>query len=149
MTKERILLKAIMAGVFIGIAGLIYVSVENKALGAVLFSFGLLMVVTKGYYLYTGKVGYLIPYEKGYVWLLVKTFFGNLLGIGLVGLLFKFTGKVDLIEQAAQIGELKLASTWYQTLILAIFCGMMMYVGVQGYKTMKLDLMKVLVVILQ
>jgi len=147
MTKERILLKAIMAGIFIGIAGLIYVSVENKVLGAVLFSFGLLMVVTKGYYLYTGKVGYLIPYEKGYVWLLVKTFFGNLLGIGLVGLLFKFTGKVDLIEQAAQIGELKLSSTWYQTLILAIFCGMMMYVGVQGYKTMKLDLMKVLVVI--
>ena len=30
-----------MAGVFIGIAGLIYLSVLNKTLGAILFSFGL------------------------------------------------------------------------------------------------------------
>jgi len=147
MTKERILLNAVMAGLFIGLAGLIYLSVENKVIGAVLFSFGLLMVVSKGYFLYTGKVGYLIPYEKGYVWLLVKTFLGNVIGIGLVGLLYQFSGKSDVIDQAALLSLTKLESTWYQTLILAIFCGMLMYVAVQGYKVMKLDLMKVLVVI--
>lgn len=147
MTKERILLNAVMAGLFIGLAGLIYLSVENKVIGAVLFSFGLLMVVSKGYFLYTGKVGYLIPYEKGYVWLLVKTFMGNVIGIGLVGLLYQFSGKSDVIDQAALLSLTKLESTWYQTLILAIFCGMLMYVAVQGYKVMKLDLMKVLVVI--
>lgn len=147
MTKERILLNAVMAGLFIGLAGLIYLSVENKVIGAVLFSFGLLMVVSKGYFLYTGKVGYLIPYEKGYVWLLVKTFMGNVIGIGLVGLIYQFSGKSDVIDQAALLSLTKLESTWYQTLILAIFCGMLMYVAVQGYKVMKLDLMKVLVVI--
>jgi nitrite transporter NirC len=147
MTKERILLNAVMAGLFIGLAGLIYLSVENKVIGAVLFSFGLLMVVSKGYFLYTGKVGYLIPYEKGYVWLLVKTFLGNVIGIGLVGLIYQFSGKSDVIDQAALLSLTKLESTWYQTLILAIFCGMLMYVAVQGYKVMKLDLMKVLVVI--
>lgn len=148
MIKERILLKAMMAGIFIGIAGLIYLSVENKVLGAVLFSFGLLMVVTKGYFLYTGKVGYLLPYSKGYLLILGKTILGNIVGIGLVGLLFRFSGQEAIIDQAALIVTSKLDRTWYQTLILAVFCGMMMYVGVQGYKVMKLDLMKVFVVIL-
>lgn len=148
MIKERILLKAMMAGIFIGIAGLIYLSVENKVLGAVLFSFGLLMVVTKGYFLYTGKVGYLLPYSKGYLLILGKTILGNVIGLGLVGLLFRFSGQEAIIDQAALIVTSKLDRTWYQTLILAVFCGMMMYVGVQGYKVMKLDLMKVFVVIL-
>lgn len=148
MQKERVLMKAMMAGIFIGIAGLIYLSVDNKVLGAILFSFGLLMVVTKGYFLYTGKVGYLLPYSKGYLLILGKTILGNIVGIGMVGLLFRFSGQETVINQALTIVGAKLGNTWYQTLILAIFCGMMMYVGVQGYKAMKIDLMKVLVVIL-
>lgn len=147
MIKERVLMKAMMAGIFIGVAGLIYLSVENKVLGAILFSFGLLMVVSKGYFLYTGKVGYLLPYSKGYLLVLGKTIVGNLVGIGMVGLLFRFSGQELVINQAAQMIQLKLANAWYETLILAIFCGMMMYVGVQGYKAMKLDLLKVLIVI--
>lgn len=147
MMKERVLMKAMMAGIFIGIAGLIYLSVENKVLGAVLFSFGLLMVVSKGYYLYTGKVGYLLPYTKGYLTILVKTIIGNVIGIGLVGLLFRFSGQESVIDQAVLIVSSKLDRMWYQTFILSIFCGMMMYVGVQSYKTMTLDILKVLIVI--
>ncbi len=149
MIKEQyIFLKAIMAGVFIGIAGLIYLSVLNKTLGAILFSFGLLMVVTKGYFLYTGKVGYLLPYSKGNITVLIKTLIGNLFGIGLIGVLFRFSGQTDIINQAISITSYKLGNLWYETLILSIFCGMMMYVGVQGFKTMKIDLMKVFIVIL-
>lgn len=148
MGHERVMLKAIMAGVFIGLAGLIYLSVADKVLGAILFSFGLLMVVTKGYYLYTGKVGYLLPYEKGYIMILAKTILGNLLGIGIVGILFRFSGQDALMNQAMDLVSIKLANTWYETLILSIFCGMMMYVGVQGYKAMKLDGMKILIVML-
>lgn len=148
MKEERVLLKAIMAGVFIGLAGLIYLSVIDKVLGAILFSFGLLMVVTKGYYLYTGKVGYLLPYSKGYLMILGKTLLGNLIGIGTIGILFRFSGQDHLITQAFDLVSAKLSNSWYETLILSIFCGMLMYVGVQGYKTMKLDGMKILIVIL-
>lgn len=148
MKQEHIILKAIMAGVFIGLAGLIYLSVADKVLGAILFSFGLLIVVSKGYYLYTGKVGYLLPYSKGYLMILGKTLLGNLIGIGMVGILFRFSGQNHLITQAYDLVSLKLANSWYETLVLAIFCGMMMYVGVQGYKAMKLDGMKILIVIL-
>jgi nitrite transporter NirC len=148
MFKNSIFAKACLAGLFIGIAGLIYLSVENKVIGAILFSFGLLMVVTKGYYLYTGKVGYLLPYTKGYLVVLLKTLLGNIVGIGFVGLLFRFAGIQSVIDAAETLSLAKLDHLWYETLILAIFCGMMMYVGVQGYKAMKLDIMKVLIVIL-
>jgi nitrite transporter NirC len=148
MFKNSIFAKACLAGLFIGIAGLIYLSVDNKVIGAILFSFGLLMVVTKGYYLYTGKVGYLLPYTKGYLVVLLKTLLGNIVGIGFVGLLFRFAGIQSVIDAAETLSLAKLDHLWYETLILAIFCGMMMYVGVQGYKAMKLDIMKVLIVIL-
>lgn len=148
MFKNSIFAKACLAGLFIGIAGLIYLSVDNKVIGAILFSFGLLMVVTKGYYLYTGKVGYLLPYTKGYLIVLLKTLLGNIVGIGFVGLLFRFAGIQSVIDAAETLSLAKLDHAWYETLILAVFCGMMMYVGVHGYKVMKLDIMKVLIVIL-
>lgn len=145
---KNVMLKAIMAGLFIGIAGLIFLSVENKVIGSVLFSFGLLMVVSKGYYLYTGKVGYLLPYEKGYLLILGKTLLGNFIGITTVGLLFRFSGMTEVIVQANEIFNLKVGNLWYETLVLAILCGMMMYIGVQSYKVMKIDLLKVLMVMM-
>ncbi len=145
---KNVMLKAIMAGLFIGIAGLIFLSVENKVIGSVLFSFGLLMVVSKGYYLYTGKVGYLLPYEKGYLLILGKTLLGNFIGITTVGLLFRFSGMTEVIVQANEIFNLKIGNLWYETLVLAILCGMMMYIGVQSYKVMKIDLLKVLMVMM-
>jgi formate transporter len=137
-----------MAGLFIGIAGLIFLSVENKIIGSILFSFGLLMVVSKGYYLYTGKVGYLLPFEKGYLLVLGKTLFGNFIGITAVGLLFRFSGMTEVITSANELFLLKTNNLWYETFILSIFCGMMMYIGVQSFKVMKLEILKVLMVII-
>lgn len=148
MANKKVVIKAILAGIFIGIAGLIYLSVEDKTIGAILFSFGLLMVVSKGYFLYTGKVGYLLPYEKGYLLVLLKTILGNIVGIGAVGLIYRFSGQTLVIEAAHSLAIIKLEKTWYQALILSIFCGMMMYVGVQSYKTMAIDVLKVLMVVL-
>ncbi len=145
---KNVMIKAIMAGLFIGIAGLIFLSVENRVVGSVLFSFGLLVVVAKGYYLYTGKVGYLLPYEKGYLFILGKTLLGNFIGITSVGLLFRFSGMTEIITSANELFNLKIANLWYETLVLAILCGMMMYIGVQSYKVMKLDLLKVLMVMM-
>jgi len=147
MNENHIILRAVMAGLFIGIAGLIFLSVENKTLGALLFSFGLLMVVSKGYFLYTGKVGYALPYQKGYLNILLKTLLGNIIGIGAVGLIFQLSGMTEVITSAEMIFISKLSKTWYEAFILAIFCGMMMYVGVNGYKKYDNPILKVLIVI--
>ena len=54
----RIFIKAVYAGFMIGIGGIVYLSVENRVVGSLLFSFGLLTIVTQGFYLYTGKIGF-------------------------------------------------------------------------------------------
>lgn len=49
---------SIYAGLMIGIGGYVYLSVDSKIIGAFIFSFGLLTIVTQKFYLYTGKVGF-------------------------------------------------------------------------------------------
>jgi nitrite transporter NirC len=122
--------------------------VDNPIIGALFFSFGLLVILSRGYYLYTGKVGYLLPYEKGYLVMLLKTLLGNAVGIFAVARLFRFTGVQAVIDRGVMIYDLKLENTFYQTFILAVFCGMMMYIAVDSYKKAKLDSLKVLLVIM-
>lgn len=45
-TKEYI--KAILAGMMIGLSGFVYLSVENKIVGSFLFSFGLITILSQG-----------------------------------------------------------------------------------------------------
>ena len=58
MDKIKIFIKSIYAGFMIGVGGIVYLSLDNKAIGSLLFSFGLLTIVTQGFYLYTGKIGF-------------------------------------------------------------------------------------------
>ena len=44
-----IFVNAILAGIFIGMAGTVFLSVENRVIGAFLFGFGLLTIVCYGY----------------------------------------------------------------------------------------------------
>ena len=50
--------KSILAGILIGLGVLINSQSECHALGALLFSFGLLTIIQMQLYLYTGKIGY-------------------------------------------------------------------------------------------
>ena len=63
ITKES-WLKSILAGLFIGIGGIAYLSVENKVVGAALFAVGLFTICTLGYNLYTGKLCYILDSDK-------------------------------------------------------------------------------------
>jgi formate transporter len=146
-THQNVFLKAIMAGVYIGIAGLIYLSLDNKIIGSLMFSFGLLVVVTRGYYLYTGKVGYLLPYQKGYLLILLKTLLGNMIGIASIAFLFRLTGITSVVSDASLLYDGKLGNLWYETLVLSIFCGMMMYIAVDSFAKVKHDFAKIMVLV--
>lgn len=144
---SKMFIRAILAGFYIGIAGVVYLSVENKVLGSLLFSSGLLLVVTKDYYLYTGKAGYLIPYEKGYLKVLLKTILGNIIGISTVGFLYLLTKNNDIMFHTETIIQAKLNKDIFISFVLAIFCGMLMYTGVEGYKKIEHKQIKMLIVI--
>ncbi len=43
----------------IGIGSAVYLTLDNKIIGALLFSIGLFMICSFSMYLYTGKIGYI------------------------------------------------------------------------------------------
>ena len=82
---RTVLIKGIYAGFLIGIGGIVYLSLENKIVGALLFSFGLLTIVNQGYFLYTGKIGFAKTAED---WTSIPfIILGNFLGTALSAIL--------------------------------------------------------------
>lgn len=128
-TKEYI--KAILAGVMIGLSGLTYLSVENKIVGSFLFSFGLITILSQGWSLYTGKIGYIAKNTAKYipVWL-----FGNYIGTYFVAASTRFTNPVDIYQRATILCQAKLLQPWPAVLTLSIACGIMMTLAVDGYR---------------
>lgn len=141
------LILALFSGLLVGIGGILYVSASNQIIGAVLFSFALILIVSRGYYLFTGKIGYLLPYKKGNLKLIGLTLLGNTVGIFAISALFLLSGKDAALLNAQHIFSAKLAQTWYETLVLAIFCGFMMYLAVDSYDKIKNQIASVCVVI--
>ena len=122
-----VLIKSIYAGLMIGLGGTVYLSVENKIVGAVLFSFGLLTIVNQKFYLYTGKVGYENELSK-----LFKIAIGNLIGTLIIAILIRFS-KQELIEKATLLWSNKMNYNARQLIVLPSLCGVMMYLAVDNY----------------
>lgn len=129
----KIWCRSVLAGVMIGLAGVVNLSVDNKFLGAFLFSFGLITVIARGLYLYTGKIGMI---NLSAEWILIPFYIvGNFLGTNIVAWGMRCTRFGDTLNQAAQvITQNKLADNWASILFLSIGCGIMMYLAVKGYQ---------------
>lgn len=145
----EILIKSILAGIMIGIGGTIYLSLDNKIVGSILFAIGLFIIVVYSFNLYTGKIGYLINnFSKKYIRELIITLIGNFIGTLFVGFILKYTRIYTMIsEKAKTLADIKLNDTLISILILSFFCGMLMYLAVNTYKEVK-DIGKYLAVFL-
>lgn len=131
----RILVRAILAGVMISIGGTIYLACESKLLGAFLFSIGLYAICSFGLNLYTGKIGYVIDNKPKYLIELLITLVGNLVGTVACGYLLFLTRIGDKLRATASIiSEVKLNDNLLSIFILAIFCGIIMYLAVDLFK---------------
>lgn len=128
--------KAVLAGVCIALGGTVYLSVENKIVGSLLFTIGLYAIVLNGLFLYTGKIGYLVVEQnkKEYVQILLTTWIGNLVGTGIGAFAVLQTRISGIAENVDAICANKLADSPVSIFILAVFCGMLMYVAVDGFK---------------
>ena len=123
----------IASGMMVGIGGTVYLSCENKVVGAVLFAVALLVICILGLYLYTGKIGLFIenPSKKSAAALAVGLA-GNAIGAVLTGILAAIA-KPQLIDIAATACAGKLDGGMMRGLIAAIFCGVLMYAAVKTY----------------
>ena len=138
----KTLLDAFYAGVFIGIAGTVYLSCANPVTGAFLFGFGLLTIVCFSLKLYTGAIGYLAEQGKNffrYLYELLLIWLGNLAGCAAVGYAVRATRVFSGMEAKVQnIINIKMADSPASLLILSIFCGILMFTAVDAFRNDKL-----------
>ena len=84
-------LDAFLAGIVIGIGGVVYLGVENRIAGSLLFTVGLYAIVLNQFALYTGKIGYALGRPLAYMAEMGVVWFGNLCGTFTTGTLVSFT----------------------------------------------------------
>ena len=123
--------KSVSAGLMIGIGSVLYISCENKVVGALLFSVGLFAVCAFGMYLFTGKIGYVFSNKNNPNCLLI--WLGNFLGASAGMALVRFA-KPALHEPARQMMEAKLEQNYLGLPVLPFFCGLLMYIAVENYR---------------
>ena len=129
-------LSGVLAGVLISIGGTVNLSIENRVLGACFFSIGLFFVVSMRLWLFTGKVGWLCRNGMTYAVQLLLTLAGNFVGTLCVALLLRQTrAAYGLVQRAAELSAAKMADSLPSLFVLALLCGVLMYLGVSGFQT--------------
>lgn len=138
----RNLVSSIIAGILIGIGGTAFIICKVKGAdsfganfaGAFLFSIGLFSIVIYGVNLFTGKICYVLFEDKKYAVNMLTVLLGNLIGTATVGYLIRYTANDNILLVAEKICEGKFNYNYLQSFILAAFCGIMIYLGVNIYK---------------
>ncbi len=135
MEKLRQFISACIAGFMIGMGGTVYLSQSNPVVGSCLFAVGLLTIVVFRLHLFTGKVGYL-PFQKpAYLLELLITWCGNWVGTFAIANMVRLTRIYpSFAERAEGIVAAKLADGPLSLFILAVFCGLLMFIAVDTFR---------------
>ena len=147
MEKIKNLLRGVLAGIAISFGGFLCIRTNaiasNTILGSFLFSFGLILICNFGFNLYTGKVCYLFDNKEKplckRIFDLLIILLGNALGTLIFSLILKFSMADNninnkVMETLKNSVEAKINYEWYQMIGLSFFCGMLVYIAVEGFK---------------
>lgn len=129
-------LLAVLAGVSISIGCIIYLTQENHVAGSFLFSMGLMTICVFRWNLYTGKVGY-ISYRdpQKLLWIFI-IWLGNLAGTFAAAAAMLATRHAEnLKERVLNVVQPKLGDSYPSLFLLAVFCGILMYIAVEGFRS--------------
>ena len=134
MKKLSSFLMSMLAGGCIAVGGVVFLSVENKVLGALLFSVGLFTVCTFSFPLFTGKIGYVVDGTLRDLGFALFVWVGNLAGAVLVGYAVRLTRIAVISERALSLCQTKLSDTPLSIFILSVFCNFLVFISVDGYR---------------
>ena len=138
MEKGRQFVSAVLAGMMIGMGGTVYLSQTNSVVGSLQLAVGLFTVVVFQLHLFTGKIGYLPFQNLTYLTELLITWIGNLVGTFLTATMVRNSRIYEgMAERVEQIAAVKLNDDFLSIFLLAIFCGMLMFIAVDCFKTQK------------
>ena len=142
------IISGFLAGISISLGGTVFLLCESKIVGAVLFSVGLFSICVFGFHLFTGKVCYVFDNDRSYALSLPLIWIGNLLGALAAGSLLLQTRLAPaLIEKASAVCAAKLSQGYLSAFILAVFCNILIYIAVEGYRTIPHEIGKYLAIL--
>ncbi len=129
----------ILAGFILSVSCAVNMT-AGAPLGAFLFSLGLFAIITFKFGLYTGKAGYMAVNPPSYIPEVAFTLLGNFAGSAVGGTLLRLTRfGADLTESAVKIMTAKADDSILSAFVLAVFCGVLMYIAVDGSKRLRED----------
>lgn len=134
MKAIKAFVSAILAGMSVGFGGIAFLSVDNKIVGAVLFTIGLFVICTFGLNLFTGKVCYIFENDRIYGLMLPVIWAGNLVGTGITALLVSLTRNAGIAEKAMALCQVKLDDSLLSLFVLGVLCNIFIYIAVEGFK---------------
>lgn len=134
MKKLGVFVNGILAGLCIALGGAAFLSIENKVVGALFFTLGLFTIVTMNFNLFTGKVCYLFDNKPSYLLDLLLIWCGNLTGTFITAQLLLATRVQGISEKAAALCETKLDDGLLSIFLLSVFCNILIFIAVDGYK---------------
>lgn len=123
----EVILKSVLAGIFIGIGGTAYLSAGGGIIGAVLFTVGLISVVAYETKLFTGTAGFVT--SKNWIdlfWIII----GNISGTALIAIIAS-KSPLEIYYNAREIIDGRLELSWLNLCILGIGCGILMTTAVK------------------
>ena len=116
---------AFVAGLLIGFGVIINITITNPIIGALFFSFGLLVIIAMKLSLYTGKVGF---WQN-------PTSFPIMLGANLAGALCTIgcyvITKPEFVTTLIEISKVKFEKTALQMLFCGVLCGALIHFAVK------------------
>lgn len=120
--------KSIIAGALICLASVLYVSLENHIVGAVMFAFGLVSVFELQANLFTGKA---VDSHKYGFKKMVLFLFGNTIGCAIVSYIALLSAKsVQIYEVANNLCSAKFSHNTLELYCSGLLCGMLMAIAV-------------------
>lgn len=99
-------------------------------------------------FLFTGKVGYAVENKPSYLGGLGIIWLGNFAGAVISALLITQTRISTISDKATELCNIKLGDNITSVFILSFFCGILMFVAADGYKTIQNPVGQILAIFL-
>ena len=128
---EQFIKKSVLAGILVGIGVVVNVSVDNRYIGALLFSFALLTIIKCELNLYTGKIGFYQSQKPGNLAIMLCF---NLAGALLPTLGMAFC-REPVYEAIVTASAVKFGNDAVQLFVYGMLCGVLMFVAVYAKDT--------------
>ena len=138
-------LLGIAAGASIGLGGLAFLACKSYTdagalghiMGSFMFSIGLLCVCSFGFFLFTGKIGYVFDNKPKYLLDLLAGYLGNIVGAEAIGYIcFSIPAFRNgaMGTAAYQIAETRMNEGFFAPLMWGFICGIFVYFAVDLFK---------------